>query len=150
MESIKHYHKNAISCLPDELQKWVEFRLSPPINKNFCILRGVGYEHLPEGEFDMVFIDGPTEVIEGEKTMCMDILDIVERQERPLDIIVDTKQTTLIGLIAAFGPGKVRYSTLLGVGMIENVCKSDLILARDPKQLKTQQTIFSHFGWNTH
>jgi len=81
MEEDPRWFEEAKMLLPDHLNNYVEVILSPKVEREHEGLRGVCYQCIPEGHYDFVFVDGPTEhsPATGKKLFDMDLIFVAER-----------------------------------------------------------------------
>ena len=67
----------------------------------------------------MIFVDGPTEYMEGKKGICLDLLRTIEQQGRdyPCFVIVDGKRNSFDYYQHYFKRGQ--YDPILDIGRLE-------------------------------
>ena len=133
-ESQAQYFENAKKCLPEELHEWVDFKLSPRVRKNFGILHGVAYEEVSHGPFDLAFVDGPPEKLDNLKLFSLDILNVLEAQDLPIDVLVDSRMRTMMALKLALRPGTVKFSAVQDMGILDQLHKDDLVVTSNGMQ----------------
>ena len=79
-------------------------------------------------EIDFVYIDGPTTNApsDGHKTFDFDFVRVVERSEKPVFALVDTRMSTCWALSHLIKEGKVLFDYLYEVGLVGPCTKNDL------------------------
>jgi len=129
MDEIEKYHQDAIACFPEHLKKYVDFICSPKIEDYYHIFRGVRYRDVPEDrQYDFVYVDGPKTSTPSDrhKTFDFDFIRVVERSEKPVFALVDTRMSTCFAYKHLFGAGKVSFDYINEVGIVGPCTKEDL------------------------
>jgi len=129
MEDIEMYYQDAIACFPEYLKKYVDFVCTPKIEDYYHIFRGVRYRDVPEDrQYDFVYIDGPgtSAPSDGHKTFDFDIIRVVERSEKPVFALVDTRMSGCWVYKHLFKEGKIVFDYVNEVGIIGPCTKKDL------------------------
>ena len=74
MEDVEGWHKMAKELMPADLSPYIDLRHSSRVVKTAMGLSGVGYAEIPDYKYEMMFVDGPTEVHPetGEKLFDID------------------------------------------------------------------------------
>jgi len=128
VEELEPYYKMAIELLPEYLNPYVEFVLSPRIEDHYSLFRGVRYRDVPDRPYDFVFVDGPDFVApsDGALTFDLDYIHVVKNSEKPVYGIIDCRLSTVYVLQAVFGLDKVKYSPVHVLGFVGPCTKDDL------------------------
>lgn len=148
LEENEFYYNMAIENHLDHLKKYVDFILSPKIEKFYYLFRGVGYEKIPQKNYDFVFIDGPTleSPTDGEMTFDYDFLEIVKSQEKPVYGIIDYRLTTSFVMQQIFPPNKVKFDALRELCFLGPMTKNDFLELKLENLTQTFNKSFSLFG----
>lgn len=144
MESDNKYLDNLKSIFPETLSSYVTHHYSPGVlvefNENFMISR---YENLPEGRFDMAFVDGPP----ANNFCCGDVFALLERGNDGLDVITDRRKATVETLNRMFPEGTVRYDYARNLGVAKSLTKSDMLIDNPRLEMRPQhEDAFRFFG----
>ncbi len=128
MEELEYYFDMATKLLPDYLHSYVEFILSPRIEANYYLFRGVCYRDIPDRAYDFVFVDGPDlhAPSDGELSFDFDFIDVVRNTANPVFGIVDYRLSTSFVFQAVFGLEKAKFSAIHELGFIGPCVKDDL------------------------
>jgi len=123
MEDIPAYHEDVKKICPDELSSFVTFHLSP--KKDYMwreMLWAFCYQDLPDGSFDLVFVDGQTAKRNGNVGVNGDVLVLAERnQEMRFDVIIDFRLVTCRALARLLPRPKFGFDKALGLGLIRDM-----------------------------
>lgn len=128
MEESGKWHRLAQELFPDILKPYAEIVLSPPQEDYHAFFRGVRYTHIPDRQYEFVFIDGPysRSPKDGEPTFDFDFIRIVERSQKSVYGVIDMRHSTCYALQEIFGPKKFRYDYARNIGFIGPVQKEDI------------------------
>ena len=128
MESIPKYYENARSlCLP-HLRTFVSYNFSPQKETQW---RGelwtVGYENLPRGEFDFVFVDGPDLMTPRGNAVDGDLLALAERTPAmSFNVMIDGRLGTRDAYARYFKSGKICFDPAANLGAAVALTGQDL------------------------
>ena len=109
--------------------------------KEYCYgyFRGVGYESVPDRDYDFVFIDGPgtSAPSDGHKSFNFDFLNVVKSSNKTVSGIIDKRLTTVFVMQKVFGKAKVKYNPRFRLGYIDSCSKDDFLSGKiiDPRCL---------------
>ena len=128
MEDVDIWYQHAQELIPDQLKPYIDLIFSPKVEYCHSIFRGVGYQDIPERDYQFAFIDGPeTTALSGEiGTFDFDLINIVKKANRPVFAVVDKRVTTCYVFQKIFGTEKVRFDPRCDLGFVGPVTKSDL------------------------
>lgn len=101
LEESEAYHDEIRRAIPRDLAAAVDLRLARRWERPFGDDRGCGYEPLPDGTFDFVFIDGPTLKAQepgARKCFNADLIDLAARADRPFRATLDQRIGTMWAL----------------------------------------------------
>ena len=137
MEHNKKWADHAVSILPERFKSFVEICHSPMDTYCYSFVRGTIYKEVPDHPYEFVFVDGPSQGLEGTGTMCnMDFIRVVEKSQTPVSAIIDNRKHTVLAYSLIFGTDKVRlYSNWSGLGVVNKVTCNDMVL-RDKQLVK--------------
>ena len=125
-ETLKKYSKNPILVSMESKKKYYnkQKKVFPLSKYNFCkiiysqrkkyqysFLTGFGYGNVPDLNYDLVFIDGPDPNIYKKNepaSFCFDFLNLILKNKKPFDVIIDTRMSTSIVTKLLF-PHKYKY-----------------------------------------
>lgn len=132
MEEIYSYHKQAVELLPEYLKDFVDYRLSEVVVDYYSIYRGFRYSSTPIRKYDFCWIDGPACDVpksKGKLAFDIDLIHILNMTDK-ISGFIDCRYSTSYVFQQLFGE-KIRFVGIegAGVGVIDNVCKSDLDIA---------------------
>ena len=128
MENVEYWYRHTQKLIPDELKSYIDLICSPKTEFCYSIFRGVGYREIPERAYQFAFIDGPeaTAPSDETKTFNIDLINVVQKAERPLFAVVDKRVSTCYVFQKVFGPDKVKFNPRCDLGFVGPVTKSDL------------------------
>ena len=118
---------NLISTYPN-LKKYIDLRLSDVIEDSYSIFRGVRYKSIPTRKYDFVFVDGPKYIspIDGASTFNFDYIHLLRNSDHPIRCLIDKRLSTVFVLQQLLGVDKVKYSVILGLGIVSPCTRKDL------------------------
>lgn len=89
MEDVPEWYEHAKKLLPGELNDHVQITHSKRVVREHEGCRGVCYESVPEYSYDMMFIDGPTEIdpVSGVKLFDIDAVDVARCNPQMIGLI---------------------------------------------------------------
>ena len=147
MEDQENWLEMSRKLLPDELQRFVDFTLSPSVEDSFSLFRGMRYREVPERSYDFVFVDGPSyRTPDGAMTFDLDLLNVLQRSETPVSAIVDKRVSTCYVLQQVLGPEKVRFVPSIGMGYVAPSTREDLRIVREDTPSCSFSRSYSLFG----
>ncbi len=128
MEESEKWHRLAQELLPEELKPYVEIVLSSPEEDYHAFFRGTRYAHIPDRQYEFVFIDGPysRSPKDGTPTFDFDFIRVVARSKGSVCGIIDMRHSTCYVLQEVFGPKKFKYDYVRNLGFIGPVRKEDI------------------------
>lgn len=128
MEESEEWMASAVGLLPDRYRPQVDFVLSDTVEDTFSIFRGVRYRDTPDRPYEFVFVDGPSyrSPVDGTPTFDFDFIHVLRNTTGVVAGLVDQRVSTCFVLQQILGPRKVRYSPVLGLGMIGPCSAADL------------------------
>jgi len=128
MEDSKVWYEQAKKLIPDELISYIDLIWSPKVEYCHSIFRGVGYQDIPERNYQFAFIDGPETTAPSDKigTFDFDLINVVKKSDRPVFAVVDKRVTTCYVFQKVFGTEKVRFAPHCDLGFVGPVTKSDI------------------------
>lgn len=124
MESVPKWHKEARLQFPFDKYDFVEILLSQVASYRYSFVDGVIYNEVPDCPYDFVFVDGPYYADRCD----MDFIKVVQRSEKKVSALIDSRRTSGLAYSALLGRDKVLYFPF-GFSQIRNVSKEDLILS---------------------
>ena len=129
MESVQDWRDHNIGLLPAEFRGFTEILFSPAVEYAYSFIRGSAYEQVPDYQYELVFVDGPTDTLPGGARVCnMDFVRVVTNSQRPVWGIIDGRPRTVMAYQAIFGHDKVRYYPAWNLSVVRGVTKQDLRL----------------------
>lgn len=128
MEHHEVWHRQAQQIFPFNRFPFVDIRYSPTTVFGYAFLRGTVYQEIPDHPYDLVFVDGPGQPIDGVTACNMDFVRIVLASDRPVRAIVDSRKSTMVAYSVLFGPEKVRFNYPQGLGLVDPVSKAEVLL----------------------
>jgi hypothetical protein len=128
LEDVECWYQHAQKLIPDQLKSYIDLIYSPKVEYYYSIFRGVGYEEIPEKDYQFVFIDGPETTAPSDQigTFDFDLINIVKKANQPVFAVVDKRVTTCYVFQKVFGTDKVRYDPRCDLGFVGPLIKSDL------------------------
>ena len=128
MEDVEFWYRHARELIPGELTPYIDLNYSPKAEFCYSIFRGVGYREIPDRDFQFAFIDGPetTAPSDEAKTFNMDLINVVQKTERPLFAVVDKRVSTCYVFQKVFGVERVKFNPRCDLGLVGPVSKRDL------------------------
>lgn len=128
MEDQKFYYEKALAIHPNKLKPYVNFVLSPKVEMNYYIFRGVMYQDVPKEDYDFVFIDGPDLNAPSNNQMAFDadFIRVLENSKKEVFAIVDYRLTTSFVFQTLLGRKKVYFDSIKELAFIGPVSKDDL------------------------
>ena len=128
MEEEEKWLSMAREIFPRHLLKYVDFRLSPTVEDNYCLFRGVRYRDVPDRPYDFVFVDGPKYIApsDGSVTFDFDLLEVLLKSEHRVSAIIDKRVSTCFVLQSILGEDRVKYSAVLHLGFVRPSTCHDL------------------------
>ena len=128
MEDVEIWYQHAQKLIPDQLKPYIDFICSPKVEYCHSIFRGVGYEDIPERDYQFAFIDGPetTALSDEIGTFDFDLINVVKKANQPVFAVVDKRVTTCYVFQKIFGTEKVRFDPRCDLGFVGPLTKSDL------------------------
>lgn len=127
MESHKKWYEMSKDLLPKNLNRYVEFVLSPVIEDYYSFFRGSRYTNIPEKKYDLVFVDGPStkSELDGTHLFNYDFFHILKKSDKPIQAIIDKRLSTVWFLQKVLGE-KVSYDPIRKLGFVEPSTKYDI------------------------
>ena len=127
MEEHFQWYEIADKLLPDRYRDCTELRLSPTIEDNISLFRGVRYRDVPERPYEFVFVDGPAydSQVDGDKTCNLDFLHLVRQSDQPISGLIDKRVSTVFVCQRLLG-AKVRYEAWTHLAHIAPSSRTDL------------------------
>jgi predicted O-methyltransferase YrrM len=127
-EEIPKYFEMAKSIFPSAYAHYVDFVLSPRIEDNIGMFRGVRYRDIPNRPYDFVFVDGPDyrAPSDGSLTFDFDFIHVLRHSERPIHGLVDKRVSTCFVLQRLLGSALVRYDATKHLGFIGPASRTDI------------------------
>jgi len=135
MEDHEYYLDSAKKIFPSELSGFVEFHLSPSVEKTRDFFRGGGYQNIPKRDYEFVFVDGPNLLVstdrgeEAEFGFNFDFIEAVKLSSKPVSGLIDTRTTTSFVHHLLLGD-KFRYNYLQRQGVMLPTTAKDLLNAK--------------------
>lgn len=128
LEDMPQYFQQAVDLLPPSCRGVVDLLLRERTEYFWGPFRGTGYRSVPERAYDFVFVDGPgtTAPSDGHRAFNFDLINVARRAEKPVVGIVDKRKATCWVYQHVFGPDKVFFDEVLGVGVVGPISATDL------------------------
>lgn len=116
LEDILSYHEEIAKLIPPSLRSVVTCQYAPKQTLTLHGLWGVRYStEYPKA--DLIFVDGPTETVDGRTGICLDLLCyLTAYHDQLVDVLVDRKYGSLLGYQTVLPAGAVRYDHVMDVG----------------------------------
>ena len=95
-------------------------------------MTGFGYGNVPDLNYDLVFIDGPDPNIYKKNepaSFCFDFLNLILKNKKPFDVIIDTRMSTSIVTKLLF-PHKYKYLSSLNLTVLKKLDKKEMYLTK--------------------
>jgi hypothetical protein len=129
MEENSEYYEDIKKNFPLELNNYVDFRLSPRVEKKYSFYCGVGYKDIPKFDYEFVFIDGPNTVspIDGIRKFDFDLITAVEMSAKPITCFIDHRLSTVCCYQNIFTKKKVKYDKSKNLGIVTSVTQKYLV-----------------------
>ena len=128
MEDVDLWYKGAKNLIPDKLSPYIEIIHSPKVEYSHSIFRGVGYQDIPQRDYEFVFVDGPETTAPSDGTLAFDfdLINVVAKADQPVSAIVDKRATTCYVFQKLFGVDKVIFDARCDLCFVGPVTKEDL------------------------
>lgn len=128
MEDVEFWYQLAQKLMPDKLKPYIDLIYSPKVEYGHSLFRGVGYQSIPERDYQFAFIDGPetTSLSDETKTFDFDLINVVKKANQPVFAVVDKRVTTCYVFQKVFGISKVRFDACCDLGFVGPLAKNDL------------------------
>jgi len=123
IENIEKFLVKAKDSCPERLQPYIEYLLIPDVKKRYGPFHGVGYDHIPKRDYELVFVDGPN--YDAQSEFDVDVLDVIARSEKPVSAFIDSRTGSSFMYHLILGK-KFKYRYLTGLGFIDAATKRDL------------------------
>ena len=130
MESVNEYLIMARELLPQHMNKYVDFVLSPVVEDNYSIFRGMRYEKIPlDRNYNFVYVDGPSYFCpkDGSVTFDYDFLNVVKNSDVKVSAIIDKRVSSCYVFQKVLGKHKVKYNAVTHLGFVKPSNKNDLL-----------------------
>ena len=149
MEEEEYYLDQAQRLLPQHLERFVDFRLSPRVERNYHLFRGVAYADMPQRNYDFVFVDGPhhRSPVNDDFLFDFDFITVVQQSDTAVYGIVDYRLTTCFVLQTLFGLERVRFDVVRELGFL-GPCRKEDLLQLDLAKLTAALTRDARIGRN--
>lgn len=151
MEELEKYLLMGQNLLPDALKPFVNYALSPRVDFEYEIFRGVRYSEVPDIDFDFVFVDGPLHTSPKDGQFCFDadLIYILQRpvQSSPISGLVDFRLSSSYVFQKLLGKEKVKFNMVKELAFIELVESKDLkslTLEGNKEMLKRHGRLFGN------
>lgn len=142
MEDLKKYYDALDEIIPETLRPYIDLRLSPCRESLWGSFRGKAYGEIPERDYEFIWIDGPN-YKKGEE-FDADILEIVERSEKPITAFVDKRLGSCFIYRIIFGRC-FEYNRISNIGILK-ASKHDIKTSHQIyRSMKVRGTIFGLF-----
>ncbi|HYF04662.1 MAG TPA: hypothetical protein VEA59_00670 [Patescibacteria group bacterium] len=129
MEEYENYYTDAVNLMPKDLNKYVDIRLSPVVEECYQFVKGVRYTDVPDRDYELVFIDGPSFHTNPKMTdkyaFEMDYLWLLKDSQRKIPAIIDTR-TAACFIYNLFLNNKFKFDRLRRIGVIYPASKDDI------------------------
>lgn len=110
MESVEEWYKVAVRNLPEKFQDIVSIIHGPRIKYEIAMFRGYMHSNIPEGDYDFVFLDGPSFEDEFGTSFCADAIYVSEmKRDGILRGVVDGRASSAFVMQLIYGSNSVRY-----------------------------------------
>jgi hypothetical protein len=128
MEDVESWYQHAKKLIPDQLKPYIDLICSPKVEYCYSIFRGVGYQEIPERDYQFVFVDGPETTAPSDQihTFDIDLIHVVKKANQPVFALVDKRVTTCYVYQKVFGTDKVKYNPRCDLGFVGPLTHSDL------------------------
>lgn len=149
IEELEFYLKMSEELLPERLRPFVTYHLSPRVDYNYEIFRGVRYRDVPEIEYDFIFIDGPEHIspTDSQFTFDADFIYQLKRIKGEVSGIIDYRLSTSFVIQTLFGNEKVKFNLVKEITVIDKVTHNDLrsiTLEKNTKSLLKYGKLFGN------
>ncbi|MCC6356306.1 MAG: class I SAM-dependent methyltransferase [Verrucomicrobiae bacterium] len=126
LEDVPKYFEDARDLCPEGLRPYVTYHLAPVAIRSFRgLCRTACYENLPEGPFDLVFVDGPN--IAGRCLVDGDLLFALAGQaEVPADVILDGRKHTAELFLRVFPGSRCAYDPAMNLLVMRGIAGRDI------------------------
>lgn len=124
IENMEKFFQKAKESCPSRLLPYIDFHLYPVVKKSYGPFNGVGYEHIPDRPYELIFVDGPNYDVSSE--FDVDVLDVIAKSETPVCAFVDSRTGSSFMYHLILG-NKFKYRYLTGLGYIDSATKKDLL-----------------------
>jgi len=115
MENLKKYYDALDEIIPENLRPYIDLRLSPCREIHWGPIRGKAYGEIPERDYEFAWIDGPN--YDRKNEFDADILEVVERSEKPITAFVDSRIASCFFYRMIFGR-KFKLDYIRGIGFL--------------------------------
>ncbi len=128
MEDVDAWYQKAEKLIPEKLRTYIEIIHSPKVEYCHSIFRGVGYQDIPQKEYEFVFVDGPETTAPSDGTLAFDfdLINVVARADQPVSALVDKRAATCYVYQKLFGVDKVRFDARCDLCFVGPLTKKDL------------------------
>jgi hypothetical protein len=111
MESIPHWHEEAMRFFPDQYRDFLTIEFSPIAELSYHFFTGICYQHIPDLPYSAIYVDGPDPDLKDKKDQFidMDFLRVVLASTIPVSGMIDKRKATGLFYSTLFGPKKVKY-----------------------------------------
>ncbi|MGB5717823.1 MAG: hypothetical protein WBN81_12100 [Gammaproteobacteria bacterium] len=135
LEEHQGWYEMAGELLPASLSDYVDLRLSPTVETQYWLFRGMRYRDLPDRPYSFVFVDGPSTLApsDGVKTCDLDLVHVVNNARQSVSAIVDARLRSCYVLQQIFGR-RFRYDVFRDHGMLDSCNGDELNALRDERQ----------------
>lgn len=126
LEDVPKYFEDARALCPEGLRPYVSYHLSPVAIRSFRDLcRTACYEKLPEGPFDLIFVDGPNIadrcLVDGDLLFAM-----AAQTDVPADVILDGRKHTAELFLRFFPGSRCGYDPAMNLLVMRGVAGRDI------------------------
>ena len=124
LEENSFYHNEVKNITDKFLSKFIDFRFSKRKTRTFNKIHGCYYDQIPNYDYDIIFIDGPTlrgipDDFSQNKAFNADILNILSNNNYvPKLIILDKRIDTMWSLKKCLPETTIKYYPTLGISKI--------------------------------
>jgi hypothetical protein len=132
MESKKKYYDKQKKVFPFKKYNFCKILLSKRKKYEYSFLTGFGYQNIPDLDYDLVFIDGPDPnkyKRDEPASFCFDFINLILKNNKPFDVIIDTRMSTSIVTKLLF-PHKYKYLSYLNLTLIKQLDKKEMYLTK--------------------
>ena len=128
MEEDAGWTATAKANLPENIKHLVDIIHSPKIDGFYKMFRGVQYTEIPARDYEFVFSDGPERhsLVNNDKLFDLDLIQLVQKSEKPIFAVVDNHYLTFYVLQKVFGTKLARYSVRHRLMFVGPVTKHDV------------------------